>query len=167
LSYPVLIYFDIDYINNGQENLSQGIMLFILTTLGFLLFNIVNTYRLYLINYFGVHLSSTINLVIFNKALKFPTLSNRQFTEADIINYSQIDAENLNQIGSKFIFFIFGLVEIIVELIILYIFVGLLFLIPLGIMTITTIVSFTIGNTIIDYNMTALEKKDDRINATE
>jgi hypothetical protein len=51
---------------------------------------------------------STINLMIFNKSLKFPIVSNKQFTEADIINYSQIDADNLVEFASKFRFFIFG-----------------------------------------------------------
>jgi hypothetical protein len=48
--------------------------------------------------------------MIFNKAMKFPIISNRKFSEADIINYSQIDADNLNKIADKFIFFIFGII---------------------------------------------------------
>jgi hypothetical protein len=92
LSNPVLIYFDIDYINDPQENLPKGIALFLLTTVVLLIYNILNRYEKYVTYSFGIDLSSTINLVIFNKALKFPILSSRQFSEADIINYSQIDA---------------------------------------------------------------------------
>jgi ABC-type transport system involved in cytochrome bd biosynthesis fused ATPase/permease subunit len=110
LGFPVLTYFDIEYISASQEDISKGVMLFILTTLGLLLFYILSSYRRYRLRYFGINLTNTINLVIFNKALKFPILSNKQFTEADIINYTQIDAETLKQIGIKVIFIIFGLI---------------------------------------------------------
>jgi hypothetical protein len=55
----------------------------------------------------------------------------------------------LNQFGSKFIFIIFGFVEIAAELTILYIFLGLIFFIPLGIILIITAVTFALGNSII------------------
>jgi ABC-type multidrug transport system fused ATPase/permease subunit len=83
--------------------------------------------------------------MIFNKAMKFPIISNRRFSEADIINHSQIDAENLNKIASKLIFFVFGIFEIIAGLILLYVFTGLIFLIALGIMVLINFISFRIG----------------------
>jgi hypothetical protein len=42
--------------------------------------------------------------------MKFPIISNRKFSEADIINYSQIDVDNLNKIANKLIFLIFGVI---------------------------------------------------------
>jgi ABC-type bacteriocin/lantibiotic exporter with double-glycine peptidase domain len=112
-------------------------------------------------------LVNTINMMIFDKSLKFPILSNKQFTEADIINYSQIDADNLTHFATKLMFFSFGVVEIVIGLVLLYIFIGLLFLIPLGVMIIINLISFKIGSATLDYNMKVLEKKDDRVHATE
>ena len=83
-------------------------MLFVLTTLGFSLYNVIYIYQRYRIKYFGASLSSTINLAIYQKALKYPILANKQYSEGDIINLSQIDAENLTQFGAKAIFCIFG-----------------------------------------------------------
>jgi hypothetical protein len=42
--------------------------------------------------------------------MKIPIISDRRFSEADIINYSQIDAQNLNRIAINLIFVIFGVI---------------------------------------------------------
>lgn len=69
--------------------------------------------------------------------------------------------------ASKTIFLLFGLVQAITELSILYIFIGWLFLIPLVIVTIVSLINFCIGRATIDLSQTILEKKDDRISAIE
>jgi ABC-type transport system involved in cytochrome bd biosynthesis fused ATPase/permease subunit len=114
----------------------------------------------------GIDLVSTINLMIFNKAMKISIISNRRFSEADIINYSQIDADNLNQIAAKLIFFVFGICEIIAGLALMYVFVGPMFLIALGIMVLINFISFKIGKVTMEYNLKILESKDERMNAT-
>jgi ABC-type bacteriocin/lantibiotic exporter with double-glycine peptidase domain len=52
-------------------------------------------------------------------------------------------------------------------LVLLYVFIGWLFLIPLGVIVLVNLANFKIGSQTIGYNMKILEKKDDRINATE
>jgi ABC-type transport system involved in cytochrome bd biosynthesis fused ATPase/permease subunit len=114
----------------------------------------------------GIDLVNTINLMIFSKTMKISIISNRRFSEADIINYSQIDAENLNQIAVKLIFFVFGICEIIAGLALMYVFVGPMFLIALGIMVLINLISFKIGKVTMEYNLKILESKDERMNAT-
>jgi ABC-type multidrug transport system fused ATPase/permease subunit len=116
---------------------------------------------------FGVNLVNSVNLKIYQKALRYPIISSRQFTEADIINYSQIDADSLNLIASKFIFFIYGVIEIIAGVGILYAFIGYVSFISLGLMVLVNAISFKIGTATIAYNMKGLETKDERINATD
>lgn len=141
-------------------------MLFVLTTVGFLLYSILGVHQQYCQNYLGTNLVGTANLMIFNKALKYPVLSSRKFTETDIINYSQIDAENLTNLASRLIFFLFGVIEIISGVGLLYAFIGILVLIPIGVMVIINLISFKIGKSTIDYNMQILQKKDDRMKVT-
>lgn len=148
----MLIYFDIEYVSKGEQVISTSVWLFLLTTLGLLVFNIINIYEKYRIHYFGANLSATINLVIFKKALSVPLLATTRFTEADIINLSQIDAENLNQFGAKVVFVIFGLIEVAAELTILYFFIGLLLLIPLGVMVVINLANFKIGAITVGYS---------------
>jgi ABC-type bacteriocin/lantibiotic exporter with double-glycine peptidase domain len=149
LFFPVLIYFDINYVNSKDENIGLGVGLFLLTTVGLLMYNVGENYHRFRVSQFGINLSSTINLAIFQKALKFPLLASRRFSEADIINLSQIDAENLNQVAAKAIFLLFGVVQVIVELSILYIFIGWLFIIPLVIVALISLINFCIGKSTI------------------
>lgn len=167
LCFPILIYFDISYVNSKDEDIGLGVALFLLTTVGLLMFNICENYLRYSTSSFGINLTSTINLAIFQKALKFPLLASHRFSEADIINLSQIDAENLNQVASKAIYLLFGIVQVVVELLILYFFIGWLFLIPLVTMALITAINFCIGRATIDLSQTVLEKKDDRLSAIE
>jgi hypothetical protein len=83
-------------------------MLFLLTIFDHLGYYILFLHLKYRESAFGVNLVNTINLMIFNKAMKIPIISDRRFSEADIINYSQIDAQNLNRIANNLIFVTFG-----------------------------------------------------------
>jgi hypothetical protein len=83
-------------------------MLFLLTIVDHLVQNILFLHLKYRQSVLGVDLVNNINLMIFNKAMKISIISNRRFSEADIINYSQIDAQNLNRIAINLIFLIFG-----------------------------------------------------------
>ena len=105
--------------------------------------------------------------MVFNKALKYPIISRKRYNEADIINYSQIDAANLKKMATILIFFVFGVIEIIVGLVLFYLFIGIQFFIVIGIMVLINLVSYKIGKSTIHYNMQILETKDERINATE
>lgn len=40
----------------------------------------------------GLNLTNSITLLIYNKSLKYPSSSEKIFSESEIINYSQVDA---------------------------------------------------------------------------
>ena len=40
----------------------------------------------------GVNMTNGLTLLIFDKALKYPSIAEKEFSEADIVNYSQVDA---------------------------------------------------------------------------
>lgn len=110
LAYPVLINYDISYIQDGGNDLHLGIILFAITIIGQFLESVLSVHLKYRQTVLGVNISNTINLAIFKKTTKYPMVSCRKFTDADIISYSQIDADNLKHMGSKFIFFTFGII---------------------------------------------------------
>lgn len=142
-------------------------ILFLLTTVGLLLYSMVTIHQKYKQNEFGTNLVNITNMMIFNKSLNYPIISSKKFKQADIINYCQIDADNLKYLAQRLIYFFFGVVEIVVGLLLLYVFIGILFLIPLVTMIVINMISFSIGKKTIHYDMKILQKKDDRMNATE
>ena len=67
------------------------------------------------------------------------------FNEADLINYSQIDTENMMFVGSKISYLLFGLIEIIAGFVLLYFFVGLALVAGLIMLIAISILSFSIS----------------------
>jgi hypothetical protein len=110
LSYPILIYYNIDYLQNHRDDINYGVMLFVITIIVSFLYNLTYTNLKYLFKILGVNVSSHLNLLIYNKSLKYSLSSNKKFTESDIISYSQTDTDNMMYIGSKLAYFIFGLI---------------------------------------------------------
>ena len=41
----------------------------------------------------GYNVSNSLSLLIFSKALKYPSMTDKRYSITDIINYSQIDAQ--------------------------------------------------------------------------
>lgn len=86
-----------------------------------------------------------MNLLIFDKSLRYSLVSNKLFNEADLINYSQIDTENMMLVGSKLSYFLFGLIEMIAGFVLLYFFVGFAFLSGLVMLIAISALSFSIS----------------------
>lgn len=86
-----------------------------------------------------------MNLLIFDKSLRYSLVSNKLFNEADLINYSQIDTENMMLVGSKLSYFLFGLIEMIAGFVLLYFFVGFAFLAGLIMLIAISALSFSIS----------------------
>ena len=167
LTYPILIYFNIDYLQNHRDDINYGIILFILTILVSFLYNLVYTNLKYLFKILGVNVSTHLNLLIFNKSLKYSLSSNKQFTESDIINYSQIDTDNMMYIGSRLAYFIFGLIELFAGFGLLYWFVGYSFIAGLIVLVVITIITFLISSCNVNLGEEVLYKKDERLSVTE
>ena len=64
-----------------------------------LFMSILQTFMWYFFAILGYNLSNTMSLLIFDKALKHPLISEKKFTIANIINYSQVDAQRLTYMG--------------------------------------------------------------------
>lgn len=146
LTYPILIYYNIDYLQNHRENVNYGIMLFVITIVVSFFYNLIYTNLKYLFKILGVNIATHLNILIYHKSLKYSLSSNKKFAESDIISYSQIDTDNMMYIGSKLAYFIFGLIEIFAGFGLLYWFVGLSFIAGLIILVVISAVTFIISS---------------------
>jgi hypothetical protein len=109
LSFPVLIYYNIDYLQYHKENISYGIGLFSATIIVSFCYNLTYTNLKYLFKCLGTDVSTYLNLLIYDKTLRYSFSSNKKYSESDIISYSQIDTDNMMYIGSKLSYFFFGI----------------------------------------------------------
>jgi hypothetical protein len=145
LSYPILIYYNIDYLENYKNNTLYGVGLFVATLITSFCYNLIYTNLKYLFRRLGVNVSTHLNLLIFNKSLRYSLVSNKIFNEADLINYSQIDTENMMLVGSKLSYLLFGLIEMVAGFILLYFFIGFAFLAGLLMLIAISSLSFSIS----------------------
>ena len=147
--------------------MKYGVALFVTTVVASFFYNIIYTNLKYLFKSLGVNISTHLNLLIYHKSLKYSLSSDKTFNASDIISYSQTDTDNMMLIGSKMAYFIFGLIEIIAGFSLLYWFIGFAFIAGLVLLILISLLTFSISTCNIDLRNEVLEKKDERLAATE
>lgn len=124
----------------------------------------------FLFFYFGVlgfNLSNTLSLLVYNKALKHPLLTQKKFAVADIINYSQVDAQRMTYMGFQMVALLFTPVQITIGLYLLYIYIGYSFLVGAGVMAILMVFTLLFSKVASKYNDKVLKAKDSRMKLAE
>jgi hypothetical protein len=99
IALPLMTSYNIDYISNHREDLQYGIALFLITLAAQTLNNLFFSQLMHRYNFIGAKMSNALNIMIYQKSLKYSVLASRRFSEAEIINYSQTDAERMNHVG--------------------------------------------------------------------
>lgn len=146
LSYPILIYFNIDYLQNHRSDQHYGIILFVLTIFSSFMYNFIYTNLKFRFKTLGVNISTHLNLLIYHKALNYSMNGQKGFNEGDIIGYSQIDTDNMMYVGSKLAYFIFGVIEVFAGFGLLYWFVGFAFIAGLIVLLLLSTITFLISS---------------------
>ena len=83
--------------------------------------------------------------MIFRKALKHPLLSQKTYSIADILNYSQVDSVRVANLGLQIAALLFAPIQIIAGLIMLEIYIGISFTVGLGMMMMMILLTFILG----------------------
>ena len=89
---PTLTAMNISYIANGRDSVKLGVGLFLLTFLANFANRIATSQSNYGFRTFGIRLSNVVTMLIYHKSLKYSPSGDKAFSEAEIINYSQVDA---------------------------------------------------------------------------
>jgi ATP-binding cassette, subfamily C (CFTR/MRP), member 1 len=151
MAMPFLTSFNIQYIQSSRD-VSKGIMLFGLTILVCMVQKISFAQLMYKFEFIGIQWCNCLNMMIYNKSLKYSTLANKEFSEAEIINYSQTDAERMTYAGFQLSSFFYGPLQIMFALAMMYFYVGWSFLCGVGVVTFMLILNYFISNKINYYN---------------
>ena len=163
---PILTSKIISYIASNNKTLSMGIFYTSIVLLVKFVENLALSSLFYRMGLLGFNLSNNISLCIFNKALKFPTLCNKKFTVAELVNYTEVDAQRLGDIGWNTSSLVFCPARLIVGTILLYNFIGASFLSGMGVMALVAVLIYFVTKRQTKANEVLLEKKDARMKIT-
>jgi hypothetical protein len=83
---------NIDYISNYRDNVGYGVGLFFATFLVAFLTRMTISHMFYRFTILGINLANTVTMMVFTKSLRYSSMADKEFTEGEIINYSQVDA---------------------------------------------------------------------------
>lgn len=165
---PFLASQVMDYISNKSDyEVSYGYILFGLTIISSFFRFMSESQMNYKFGQIGLNMTNSITMLIYNKALKYPSSSEKLFSESDIINYSQVDAERMTYMGFQLAAVILCPLEIVIGIILMYKFVGVSFLSGIGAMVLSIALTFFVGKKSIVYNDEVLKVKDMRMKFTQ
>lgn len=141
---PLLTSINIDFIQNHRGDINYGIQLFFLTLIVSILHRLSFTQGIYQFSMLGLKLSNTLNMLIYAKSLKYSPIADKKFAEAEILNYSQTDVERLTFIGYHLSALIYGPIQIIFGLVMMYLFIGVSFFAGVAVLAIVLMINFSL-----------------------
>jgi ATP-binding cassette subfamily C (CFTR/MRP) protein 1 len=116
----------------------------------------------------GFNLSNSLSLCIYNKALKYPTLCSKRFQTAELINYSEVDAQRLEDAAFYLNNVFLMPLQLAVGIYLMYSFIGISFLAGMGIIFLVGVLTFFNSKLSVEANDKLLTAKDERMKiATE
>jgi hypothetical protein len=141
---PILSHIIMTYIESNDRSTKMSIIYFIAIFIVTLSMSFGSSFLIYHFGVLGYTLSNTLSLLIYQKALKHPLITQKQFKVSDIINYSQVDAQRMTNMGFQLVSLLFTPIQIFVGLYLLYLYIGSSFLIALGVMITLTLLTLKI-----------------------
>ena len=128
---------------------------------------IISAHFNYIFGKFGFNLTNTLSLMIYSKAIKHPLLTEKHYSAAEIVNYSQVDAQRMTNIGYQLSAVVFGPIQIAIGLVLLYLNIGVSFLVGLGVMALMILLTLIFTHVAATINDALLEVKDERMQLTQ
>lgn len=164
---PILMNNMMDYINSKNKAVSQSVLFFFAIFMTNFILSVSSSHIFFRFAIFGYNLSNTLSLLLFNKALKHPLLTEKEYSTSDIVNYSQVDAQRMTYMGFQLTAIIFCPIQIVIGLLLLYIYIGISFLVGTGVMIIMMLLAFIFSKIFSKANDKLLKAKDKRMKVTE
>ncbi len=93
-----------------------------------------------------------MNMLIYAKSLKYSPIADKKFAEAEILNYSQTDVERLTYIGYHLSAILYGPIQIIFGLVMMYLFIGVSFFSGVAVLVIVLLINFSLIKKTNKYN---------------
>lgn len=163
---PILSHDIINYITQGEKTPTTSLLYFLAIFTITMLMALLTSYLFFYFGVLGFNLSNTLSLMIFNKSLKHPLITEKRFSVSEIINYSQVDAQRMTNMGFQLVSLFFTPFQFVIGLYLLYIYIGPSFMIGTGVMIVLILVTFIFLKVSSKYNDKLLNAKDERMKLT-
>lgn len=164
---PILMNQIISYAMSEDKNIIDSLLTFLALLFTTLIIAIATSQISYHFGMLGYNLSTTIDLMLYRKALKHPLMTEKEYSTSDIINLSQVDAERMTNMSFQLISLFLTPFEILFGLILLYYYIGISFLVGTGIMIILMLFILFFTRISSAANDKLLKAKDARMKVTE
>lgn len=125
------------------------------------------TQMMYRFTILGINLTNSLTMMIYCKSLKYASVAEKEFSESDIINYSQVDAERMTYMGYQLAALLVAPIQIIVGVLLMYFFIGVSFVSGIVTMLVMIICTFFLSKKAVALNEQVLKAKDARMKVTQ
>ena len=115
----------------------------------------------------GFNLSNTLSLIIYDKALKYPALCEKKYSISEIVNYSQVDAQRMTNMGTQLTSALYTPIQIIIGVGLMYQYIGISFASGMSAMILMIGMTFFVAKKISVVNENTLNAKDKRMKITQ
>lgn len=169
MAAPVLTHLIITYIKkpSQERSLDQGIVLVIGISGISLLKALLQSHLYYKFAVLGFNLSNTLSLIIYDKALKYPALCEKKYSISEIVNYSQVDAQRMTNMGTQLTSALYTPIQIIIGVGLMYQYIGISFASGMSAMILMIGITFFVAKKISVVNENTLNAKDKRMKITQ
>lgn len=166
MSIPYITELIIAYISDGNKQVSKGLLYVGGVLLLKFIQNVAESRLYYNLAIVGYNICNTLNICIFEKATKYPTLCSKKYSVAELINYSQVDAQRLTNLGYYTSAVLFIPIQLGVGIFLMYNFIGVSFLAGMGVIVVIGLVVFGCNRLQLKANDVLLKAKDKRMKIT-
>lgn len=164
---PILMNQIMSYARDEEKTFTQSLLYFLGILVTSFVVSVAVSHIFYNFAVFGFNLSNTLSLMLYNKALKHPLITEKEYSTSDIINFSQVDAQRMTNMGYQLISIFLTPVQIVLGLLLLYYYIGISFLVGVGVMVLLMILTLTFTKVSTAANDKLLKAKDARMKVTE
>lgn len=169
MAAPVLTHLIITYIKkpSQERSLNQGIFLVLGISGISLVKALLQSHLYYKFAVLGFNLSNTLSLIIYDKALKYPALCEKKYSISEIVNYSQVDAQRMTNMGTQLTSALYTPIQIIIGVGLMYQYIGISFASGMSAMILMIGMTFIVAKKISVVNESTLNAKDKRMKITQ
>ena len=115
----------------------------------------------------GLNVTNNLTLLIYTKSLRFASIAQKDFSESEIINYSQVDAQRFSSGGYEFAAILIAPLHIVVGIWLMYHFIGISFLAGIIVLILVLGITYFLTKRTFQYNKQLLQEKDARMKVTQ
>ena len=163
---PIVINRVILYVDSVNKETKTAIFLLAMIFISKLVALLTSTICVFKGNILGTIMTSSLNMKIYEKSLKFPLHGSSEYNEGKLVNMIQMDLENIYNLFYNIFSIVILPLQIIVGLAIMYHYVDIAFLAAVAVVVIMGLLNLLVGKLYLGFQSRLMKAKDERTKAS-